>query len=107
MFYDYTASYLAKETNSIVVAPSLTSNIFATDGMWLGGNQMHRAVADLFTDDNEALLQSAQAIGYTQDQLPQQVVLVGHSLGGGLVLDTARYMVVNGNERQAGRRSDA
>ena len=59
VFYDYTASYLAKETNSIVVAPTLTSNIFATDGMWLGGDPMHRAVADLFLDDNDALLKSA------------------------------------------------
>ena len=57
VFYDYTASYLAKQTNSIVVAPTLTSNIFATDGMWLGGDQMHRAVADLFLDDNDALLE--------------------------------------------------
>ena len=96
VFYDYTASYLAKETNSIVVAPTLTSNIFAADGMWLGGDQMHRAVADLFLDDNPALLDSAQAAGYGQDQLPGQVVLVGHSLGGGLVIDTARYMKQNG-----------
>ena len=60
MFYDYTAAYLAEQTNSIVVAPSLTSNIFATDGMWLGGEQMHRAVADLFLTDNAALLESAR-----------------------------------------------
>ena len=84
-----------KATDSVVVAPSLTSNIFATDGMWLGGDQMHRAVANLFVDDNDALLESAQAAGYTQDQLPQEVVLVGHSLGGGLVIDTARYMLAN------------
>ena len=63
VFYDYTASYLAKSTNSVVVAPTITSNIFATDGMWLGGDQMHRAVADLFKDSNPALLESAQAAG--------------------------------------------
>lgn len=95
VFYDYTASYLAEETNSVVVAPSLTSNIFATDGMWLGGDQMHRAVADLFTTDNNALLASARAAGYGQNQLPGEVVLIGHSLGGGLVIDTARYMLGN------------
>ncbi|WNG93791.1 alpha/beta fold hydrolase [Mycobacterium sp. ITM-2016-00318] len=95
VFYDYTASYLAKSTNSVVVAPTLTSNIFATDGMWLGGDPMHRAIADLFNDDNTALLDSARAAGYTQNQLPQQVVLVGHSLGGGAVLNTARYMAAN------------
>ena len=96
VFYDYTAAYLAEHTNSIVVAPTRTSNIFATHGYWLGGDQMHRAVADLFLDDNDALLKSAQAAGYEEDELPQRVVLVGHSLGGGLVLDTARYMVDNG-----------
>jgi alpha-beta hydrolase superfamily lysophospholipase len=61
--------------------------------MWLGGDQMHQAAADLFNDDNTALLESAQEAGYTQDELPQNVVLVGHSLGGGFVIDTARYMV--------------
>jgi hypothetical protein len=95
VFYDYTAFYLAEETNSIVVAPTITSNIFATDGMWLGGDQMHSAAADLFNGDNTALLKSAQEAGYTQDEMPQNVVLVGHSLGGGFVIDTARYMVAN------------
>ena len=93
VFYDYTAAYLAEQTKSIVVAPSLTSNIFATDGMWLGGEQMHRAVADLFLTDNEALLESARLAGYPEEKaLPTQVVLVGHSLGGGLVIDTAGFM---------------
>jgi hypothetical protein len=95
VFYDYTASYLAESTNSVVVAPTLTSNIFATDGMWLGGTQMHRAVADLFLEGNPALLDSAHAAGYTQDQLPQNVVLVGHSLGGGLVIDVAGMMAAD------------
>ena len=101
VFYDYTASYLAKSTNSIVVAPTLTSNLFATDGMWLGGDPMHREVANLFNDANDELLKSATAAGYKQDQLPQQVVLVGHSLGGGLVLNTARYMVKNQETRDS------
>ena len=103
VFYDYTASYLAKETNSIVVAPSLTSNIFATDGMWLGGEQMHRAVADLFLDNNDVLIDSAILAGYPEakeEDFPQQVVLVGHSLGGGLVADTAGYMVDNGTSHK-------
>ena len=95
VFYDYTASYLAKSTNSVVVAPTLTSNIFATDGMWLGGEQMHRAVADLFLDDNTALLDSAKDAGYGQDALPSNVVLIGHSLGGGLVIDVAGMMAAD------------
>ena len=95
VFYDYTAAYLAEQTNSVVVAPTLTSNIFATDGMWLGGDQMHRAVADLFLDDNTALLESAKQAGYTHEELPTNVVLVGHSLGGGLVIDTGRLMAAD------------
>jgi hypothetical protein len=101
VFYDYTASYLAASTNSIVVAPTLTSNIFATDGMWLGGDPMHRAAADLFNDGNPALLESARAAGYTQSQLPMNVILIGHSLGGGFVIDTARYMKQNQATRQS------
>ncbi len=95
VFYDYTASYLAHQTNSIVVAPTVTSNLFATDGMWLGGDPMHRAMADLFLDSNPSLLDSARAAGYNQNQLPQEVVLVGHSLGGGAVLNMARYMAAD------------
>jgi hypothetical protein len=65
--------------------------------MWLGGDPMHRAVADLFTADNDALLNSAQQAGFDGVALPQNVVLIGHSLGGGLVIDTARYMELNGS----------
>jgi hypothetical protein len=36
-FYSYTAATLAEQTHSIVVAPSVTSNFFASDGFWLGG----------------------------------------------------------------------
>ncbi len=96
VFYDYTASYLAQQTNSVVVAPTLTSNIFATDGMWLGGTQMHEAVADLFLNGNTALQQSAEDAGYPDGvALPSDVVLVGHSLGGGLVIDTARSIAAD------------
>ena len=63
--------------------------------MWLGGEPMHREIANLFNDDNDELLKSATAAGYNQNQLPQQVVLVGHSLGGGAVLNTARYLAQN------------
>lgn len=69
--------------------------MYATDGRWLGGDQMHRAVADLFLDDNPAPLDSARDAGYGQDALPSNVVLVGHSLGGGLVIDVARMMAAD------------
>jgi pimeloyl-ACP methyl ester carboxylesterase len=93
-WYSYTAATLAEQTNSIVVAPSLTSNFFACDACWLGAPPMHQAVADLFENENTALADSLAATGYT-GSLPQQVVLVGHSLGGGLVAGTAGYMVDN------------
>ncbi|WP_102141861.1 hypothetical protein [Mycobacterium hubeiense] len=102
--YSYTAAYLAEATNSVVVAPSLTSNPYARDSLWLGGDGMHRAVADLFVGDREALTQSALAAGYAEQYgldpatavLPRRVALVGHSLGGGLVAGVAGYMVDNG-----------
>jgi pimeloyl-ACP methyl ester carboxylesterase len=93
-WYSYTAATLAEQTNSIVVAPSLTSNFFACDACWLGAPPMHQAVADLFENENTALAESLAATGYT-GSLPQRVVLVGHSLGGGLVAGTAGYMVDN------------
>jgi pimeloyl-ACP methyl ester carboxylesterase len=93
-WYSYTAATLAEQTNSIVVAPSLTSNFFACDACWLGAAPMQQAVANLFLDDNTALADSALAAGYT-GALPDRVVLVGHSLGGGLVAATAGYMVDN------------
>lgn len=93
-WYSYTAATLAEQTNSIVVAPSLTSNFLSCDACWLGAPPMQQAVADLFEADNTALADSLLATGYT-GALPQEVVLVGHSLGGGLVAGTAGYMVDN------------
>jgi acetyl esterase/lipase len=93
-WYSYTAANLAEQTNSIVVAPSITSNFLSCDACWLGAPPMQRAVANLFTDDNTALADSARAAGYS-GPIPDRVVLVGHSLGGGLVAGTAGYMVDN------------
>jgi pimeloyl-ACP methyl ester carboxylesterase len=101
-WYSYTAATLAEQTNSIVVAPSITSNFLACDACWLGAPPMQQAVANLFEDDNTALADSALAAGYT-GPIPDRVVLVGHSLGGGLVAGTAGYMVDNGTvDRLAG-----
>jgi acetyl esterase/lipase len=101
-WYSYTAAALAEQTNSIVVAPSITSNFLSCDACWLGAPPMQQAVANLFTDDNTALADSALAAGYT-GPIPDRVVLVGHSLGGGLVAGTAGYMVDNDtDDRLAG-----
>jgi acetyl esterase/lipase len=93
-WYSHTAAALAEQTNSIVVAPSITSNFLAADACWLGAPPMQQSVANLFEDDNTALADSALAAGYS-GPIPDRVVLVGHSLGGGLVAGTARYMVYN------------
>lgn len=94
--YSYTIAALAEQTNSIVVAPSITSNFFATDGFWLAGTPTHQAVANLFSGSRDALTASeTAALGY-QVTPPQHVVLVGHSLGANLVLGAAADMVANG-----------
>jgi hypothetical protein len=94
--YSYTAATLAEQTHSIVVAPSLTSNFFDSDGAWLGGTPMQVAVADLFVGDREALTESASAAAGYDVTLPTRFVLAGHSLGGTLVMGAAGYMVDNG-----------
>jgi hypothetical protein len=94
-WYSHTAAALAEQTNSIVVAPSITSNFLSCDACWLGAPPMQHAVANLFEDNNTALAESALAAGYS-GPIPDRVVLVGHSLGGGLVAGTAGYMVDNG-----------
>lgn len=90
--YSYTAADLAERTNSIVVAPSLSSNFFAPDAAWVGGSTMHRAVADLFVADRAALTDSASAAAGESIILPDEFTLVGHSAGGTLVLSAAGYL---------------
>jgi hypothetical protein len=94
--YSYTAATLAEQTNSIVVAPSLTSNFFDADAAWLGGTPMQQAVADLFVGDRAALTESASAAAGYEVTLPTRFVLAGHSLGGSLVMGAAGDMVDNG-----------
>jgi len=94
--YSYTAARLAEGTNSIVVAPTLSSNFFDPDAAWVGGLPMQQAVADLFVGDRAALSQSACAALGTDVTLPQKFVLVGHSAGGTLVTSAAGYLADNG-----------
>lgn len=94
--YSYTAAYLAEETNSIVVVPTLSSNLFDTRGEWIGGGPMQQSVADLFADGRPELTASASAAAGHPVTLPTKFVLVGHSLGGMLVTGAAGRMVDNG-----------
>ncbi|MGV0744976.1 hypothetical protein [Mycolicibacterium sp. XJ870] len=95
--YSYTASYLADQTNSIVVTTTFTSNPFEADGMWLGGDNLHEAVAQLFLDPERTALNASMdtaelKAGRTGDvDVPTQFVLVGHSLGGGFAPGVAGY----------------
>ena len=95
-FYSATAANLAESTNSVVVAPTVTWNIFDPTGMALTLPALHEAVADLFVGNRGALNASARAAGLTVP-LPRQVVLAGHSTGGGLAVGVARYMTENGS----------
>lgn len=95
--YSYTASYLAQSTNSIVVTTTFTSNPFEADGMWLGGDNLHEAVAQLFLDPDRTALNASLdtaelKAGRTEDvDVPMEFVLVGHSLGGGFAPGVAGY----------------
>lgn len=94
--YSYTAANLAERTNSVVVVPTYSSNRFVRDGFWLGDDQLYRATAELFLGDREALTASALAAGYAgrygaDVPLPETFVLVGHSLGAGVVAGAAGY----------------
>lgn len=94
--YSYTLAALAQGTNSIVVAPTLSSNAFDSKARWIGGSADQQAVADLFAGDRAALAESAGAAAGHQVTLPTKFVLVGHSLGGALVSSAAGRMVDNG-----------
>ncbi|WP_299564868.1 alpha/beta hydrolase [uncultured Mycolicibacterium sp.] len=94
--YSYTAAQLAESTNSIVVAPTLSSNAYDPTGRWLGGAPTHQAVAELFAGARTELLASAEAAYGAPIDLPSRFVLAGHSLGGMLVAGVARRLVDNG-----------
>lgn len=95
--YSYTASYLAHSTNSVVVTTTFTSNPFEEDGMWLGGDNLHEAVAQLFLDPDRTALNASMdtaelKAGRAENiDVPTQFVLVGHSLGGGFAPGVAGY----------------
>lgn len=91
-FYNVTAAAMAQSTNSIVVVPSITSNIFACDACHLTGDPMHFAVAELFTGDRAALTTSLAAAFPDEDVvLPQKYVLAGHSGGSSFAAGVAGF----------------
>ena len=89
-WYSALATTLAQRTNSIVVAPNLSSFPLACAGCWLNGVPMQRAVASMFLGNRAALNISADAAGY-QGTLPEDFLLTGHSAGGGFATAVAGY----------------
>ncbi|MCV7154574.1 hypothetical protein [Mycolicibacterium pyrenivorans] len=89
-FFNVTLQELAERNNAVVVAPSITSNIFACDACAMSGEPMQAAVARLFEGDRAALLASAQAAGY-EGTLPEQFVITGQSAGAQLAVAASGY----------------
>ncbi len=83
-FYSALATNLAFTTNSIVVAPTLSSIPITFSGGCLTCTSTQQAAAAMFEDPTRsALTDSAVAAGYTGAALPTRFVLAGHSAGGG------------------------
>jgi len=102
-FYSALASDLAQRTNSIVVAPTLSSLPFTFSGGCLICSTSQEAAALLFLDPTRAaLVTSAQDAGYTGNpgELLGAFVLSGHSAGGGFATATAADYVTEGSDLQ-------
>jgi lipocalin len=100
-FYSALATELAQKTNSIVVAPTLTSIPFSFSGGCLICSTSQQAAADLFLQtDRTTLVASARDAGYTGDESELQgaFVLSGHSAGGGFATATAADYVAAGSD---------
>jgi lipocalin len=90
------ATQIAGQTNSIVVAPAISSFEIPTQpGCFLGGAAMQEAVAGMMLGDRGALTISATAAGY-QGVLPEKILLAGQRLGGGFAAEAAARTVDNG-----------
>ncbi|MGI9125370.1 MAG: hypothetical protein ACR2JM_11560, partial [Mycobacterium sp.] len=102
-FYSALAQDLAQRTNSIVVAPSLSSIPITFSGGCLICTTSQEAAAAAFLDPNRtALVDSAVAAGYTGDvnELKGRFVLAGHSAGGGFATATAADYIGAGSDAQ-------
>ena len=90
------ATQLARETNSIVVAPTITSfETTSLPGCFLGSPAMQAGAADMFFGDRAALTISATAAGY-QGRLPGSFLLAGHLDGGAFAAAVGALTVDNG-----------
>jgi lipocalin len=90
------AAQIAGQTNSIVVAPAISSFEIPTQpGAFLGSAALQRAVAAMMLGDRGALVISANAAGY-QGVLPEKILFAGQRLGGGFAAEAAAYTVDNG-----------
>ncbi len=101
--YSALAKDLAQRTNSIVVAPTLSSIPFTLSGGCLICTSSQEAAAAAFLDPNRtALIDSAVAAGYTgdTDQLKGKFALTGHSAGGGFASAVGGDYIGEGSESQ-------
>lgn len=102
-FYSALAQDLAQSTNSIVLAPTLSSLPFTFSGGCLTCDVTQEAAAAAFLDpDRTALVDSAVDAGYTGDldELKGLFVLAGHSAGGGFASATAADYIGEGSAEQ-------
>ncbi|WP_328351487.1 lipocalin family protein [Mycobacterium sp. NBC_00419] len=88
-FYSALAQDLAKQTNSIVVAPTLSSIPITFSGGCLTCEVTQVDAAALLGPNRATLLSSATAAGFTGTALPERFVLAGHSAGGGFATAVA------------------
>ncbi|ANI37704.1 lipocalin family protein [Mycolicibacterium vaccae] len=84
------AQTLSQQTNSIVVAPNLSSFPLACSGCWINGVPMQEAVASMFLGDRASLTTSANTAGFL-GSLPEEFVLSGQSGGGGFATAVGGY----------------
>jgi len=87
------ATELARQTNSIVVAPKFRS--FDKPSASVDGTDLAQAVAQLFVGDRVALNNSATAAG-NQGPLPEKFLIVGIGKGAGFATEVGGYTVDNG-----------
>ncbi len=84
------AQTLSLQTNSIVLAPNISSFPLACASCWINGVPMQEAVASMFLGDRASLTASANMAGYS-GVLPEDFVMSGHSAGGAFATAVGGY----------------